>query len=144
MRPEQKDSHRYDDMLELPHPVSAVHPRMDPQKRAAQFAPFAALTGYGDAVAEAQRLTDRRVELDENSRELLDAKLREVWECREEEPEVQITYFVPDKKKEGGAYVTLSGRIQRIDRHQRQIVMTGGTVIPADEIVELDLCDGFA
>ena len=136
---DQKDPHRYDDMLELPHPDSAVHPRMDPLKRAAQFAPFSALTGYEDAVAEAGRLTDRRIELDENSREMLDEKLQMIQEQEGECPRVEITYFVPDQKKEGGAYVTLSGRIKRIDPYQRQIVMTEGMVIPADEIVQLEL-----
>lgn len=138
---EQKDPHRYDDMLELPHPVSKVHPRMDLIKRAAQFAPFAALTGYEDAITEAQRLTDRRVELDENSKELLDEKLQMIWEQGEEKPEVEVTYFVPDQKKEGGAYVTVSGRIKKIDPYQRHIIMTEGMVIPIDEIVGLELVE---
>lgn len=139
MTSEKKDPHRYDDMLDLPHPVSQVHPQMEPAKRAAQFAPFSALTGYGDAITETRRLTDRRVELDEDSRELLDEKFQMVMEQADTMPEVSVTYFVPDEKKEGGEYVTVSGRIRKTDLYQRRIVMTDGTVIPIDEVVELTM-----
>lgn len=143
MATDQRDPHRYDDMLELPHHVSQVHPRMEPLKRAAQFAPFSALTGYEDAITEAQRLTECRVELDEDSRELLDEKIRMVMEQEKTMLEVSVTYFVPDEKKEGGAYATVSGRIRKIDSYERRIFMSDGTVIPIDEVLDIIIsCNG--
>lgn len=143
MATDQRDPHRYDDMLELPHHVSQVHPQMEPLKRAAQFAPFSALTGYEDAITEAQRLTECRVELDEDSRELLDEKIRMVMEQEKTMPEVSVTYFVPDEKKEGGAYATVSGRIRKIDSYERRIFMSDGTVISIDEVLDIIIsCNG--
>lgn len=139
MRPDQGDASRYEDIMDLPHHVSTVHPRMDALKRAAQFAPFSALMGYGDAVAEAQRITEGRVELDEDSREILDQKLQMVMERPDEWQKVEITYFVPDEKKSGGAYVVAPGRIDGIDMYKRRIVMEDGTEVPLDEVMDIAL-----
>jgi hypothetical protein len=125
-------------MINLPHPVSAAHPPMDEESRAAQFAPFAALTGYGDEIAETGRLTDRRVELDESRKALLDEKLQMLLEQADEAPKAAITYFVPDEKKAGGAYVTVTGRIRRLDAYTRTLLMEDDTIIPLDEILDIE------
>ena len=108
---DQNDPHRYDDILELPHHVSAVHPPMPLSARAAQFAPFAALTGYGAAVRETERLTDRRVDLDEGERAELEARLQRLLDADSPKPAVTLTWFVPDGRKAGGRYVTRTGAL---------------------------------
>lgn len=133
-----KDPHRYDDMINLPHYRSDRHPRMSEWSRAAQFAPFAALNGYGDAILETQRRTDQRIELDESEQAILDEKLRMLLEQMEMHPEVKITYFIPDEKKDGGAYVTVTGTISKMDRYAHSIRMADGTVIPMEMILEID------
>lgn len=135
-------SGKYDDMLYLPHPVSTNHPRMPMIDRAAQFSPFAALTGYEAAVKETARLTDERVELDENTKAVLDRKLRLILEKLPEKPEVSITYFQPDERKEGGAYLIATGRIKKYDEYSHTILLTDGLTISVDDILELegDLC----
>ena len=128
---------RYDDIIELPHHVSKEHPPMSPLNRAAQFSPFAALTGHGDAVRETERLTDSFVELEEDQKEQLNRKLRLIWEHLDQNPECEITYFRPDEKKEGGAYVTLRGRVKKIDERRRQLLFTDGQVLPIDQIFSI-------
>ncbi len=128
----------YDDLLHLPHPTSKKHPRMSRLDRAAQFSPFAALTGYDDAVKETARLTDRRIELDEDKLAVLDERLRLVLAWEGDPPLVSVTWFQPDRRKEGGAYVTTQGRIRKVDEVKRVLVMDDGGKIPADDIVELD------
>lgn len=130
--------HCYDDMIGLPHPVSAKHPQMPVSDRAAQFSPFAALTGYEAVIREAARLTDTAVELDEDSKEALDEKLRLVQEQIREHPVLTVVYFEPDAKKAGGAYITVTGAIKRIDPVKRHLVMMDGTVIRMEDVVELD------
>lgn len=125
----------YDDILRLPHPTSKKHPRMDRADRAAQFSPFAALTGYGDVVAETARLTDGRVELTEDEIAALDARLRLAMET---DCEVTVTWFRPDEKKSGGSYVATTGCIKKADPLSRLLVMDDGAQIPVDDIVELD------
>lgn len=127
----------YDDIIDLPHHVSKKHPPMSPLNRAAQFSPFAALTGHGDAVRETERLTDPFVELDEDRKEQLNRRLRLIREHLDQNPECEITYFRPDEKKEGGAYVTLRGRIEKIDEYRRQILFTDGQVLPIDQIFSI-------
>ena len=127
----------YDDIIDLPHHVSKKHPPMSPLNRAAQFSPFAALTGHGDAVRETERLTDPFVELDEDRKEQLNRRLRLIREHPDQNPECEITYFRPDEKKEGGAYVTLRGRIEKIDEYRRQILFTDGQVLPIDQIFSI-------
>jgi len=130
-------TNKYDDILRLPHHVSETHPRMPVSDRAAQFAPFAALTGYDAAVKETARLTDRRIELSEEEKAALDAQLRLAAEHIGDGSEVTITYFQPDAKKAGGTYVDITGCIKKIDDVNRQITMCGGTVISIDEIIQL-------
>lgn len=135
----RNDRHRYDDILDLPHPISKTHPQMPVADRAAQFAPFAALTGHGEAVRETARPTEKRIELDEDSKAVLDAKLQSIRKQLESEPLVTITYFVPDKKKQGGMYVTVTGSAKKIQEYERSLILTDGTRIPVDEIVEIEL-----
>lgn len=129
------DSHRYDDIINLPHHISPVHPPMPVADRAAQFMPFAALTGFGDAIDETGRLTDERTELEEDVIEELDGKLRYLREHMKEHPEISVTYFQPDARKAGGAYVTAAGRIKRIDLYERMLIMEDGTEIPMKAVV---------
>ena len=131
------DEHRYDDIIDLPHHVSRKHPQMPLLDRAAQFAPFAALTGYGAAVAETARLTETQTELDETARALLNEKLRMLADFLDEEPQVSITYFRPDERKAGGAYVTVSGIVKTLDEYARTVMMADQSVIPMERIREI-------
>ena len=133
-----EDSHRYDDIIDLPHHVSATRPHMELSDRAAQFSPFAALTGYESAVRETARLTEQRVELDENAREALDKKLAVLEGRLAERPGVTVTYFVPDERKEGGSYVTVSGRVKRIRGDERALVFEDGRRVGVGDIVDMD------
>lgn len=128
---------KYKDMLHLPHPVSATHPRMSLQDRAAQFSPFAALTGYDDALKETARLTDRFIELDEDRKQEIDRQIGYLQQHRGEAVTVKITYFVPDARKDGGAYNTLEGCVQKIDENSRSLRIQG-TEIPVEKIYEID------
>lgn len=129
---------KYDDIIHLPRHVSTTHPHMKTIDRAAQFSPFAALTGYDAAVKETARLTDERVELDEYMKNTLSHRLQIIEDQLEEHPEIAITYFQPDVKKNGGAYVTAIGTVKKIDKHKRVVAMTDGIVIPIDEIISID------
>ncbi len=133
-----KSTHQYDDIIHLAHHVSKTHPPMPIQDRAAQFAPFAALTGHHDAVKETARLTENRMELDENCKAVLDGKLQNIQEQLSSSPVVSITYFEPDLKKAGGTYVTMTGCVKKIDEYERAVVLTDGTKIPIDEIIEIE------
>lgn len=132
------DNHRYDDIINLPHPTSKNHPRMAAIDRAAQFSPFAALSGYDAAVKETARLTDRRVELDEYEKAELDVKLQTIRDHLNDDYEVEFTYFVPDERKDGGSYCTVVGLVKKLDDYERQVVLRDGKKIPFDEIVELN------
>lgn len=129
---------KYDDIIHLPHHVSKTRPRMKAIDRAAQFSPFAALTGYDRAVKETARLTDDRVELDEYMKNALSHRLQIIEDRLEELPEIEITYFQPDQKKNGGAYVSAINAVKKIEKYERVVVMMDGTVIPIDEIVSID------
>ena len=126
----------YDDIIDLPRPKSKHEP-MPMSDRAAQFSPFAALTGYGDAIDETARLTDARIELSEEERAELDYKQQ--YLATLDAPEVTVTYFVPDERKTGGAYVTHTGTLKRIDKVERAMVFGDGTRVEMDEIVMIDL-----
>lgn len=128
----------YDDMIDLPHPSSKKHPRMSIRDRAAIFSPFAALSGHGAAIVETARLTDRRMELDEDTKEELDQKQAVLMEHIEEQPEVTVTWFQPDERKEGGAYLTVTGRLKKLDKIRRVLVLTDGTKILLANVVELE------
>ena len=134
----QKSGNPYEDMLELSHPVSKTHPQMTRRDRAAQFAPFAALTGYEEAVKEAARLTEEKMILDEDSKEQLDWKLRRLQEKVKEKPTITVTYFLKDEKKKGGKYVTVTGVLKKIDSYTHQFVLENGEEIPVEDIVSLE------
>lgn len=119
-------SGNYDDIINLPHHVSETHPQMPLRDRAAQFAPFQALTGYGDAVDETARVTDERDERGEEASALLDRKLSVLNENLASGPEVSVLYFVPDEKKAGGKYETYSGKLRTIDTYSGLLVFTDG------------------
>ena len=127
----------YADLLYLPHPVSQKHQPMSRQDRAAQFSPFAALSGYEAALQEAGRLTDRRMELDEEEKEKIRGRLQTVQDNIETHPEVSFVYFVPDVKKEGGAYASATDRVKRLDEFSRMVILMDGRTIPMDEIVDV-------
>ncbi|NLC43528.1 MAG: hypothetical protein GX783_04525 [Clostridiales bacterium] len=128
----------YDDIINLPHHVSKTHPRMPSIDRAAQFAPFAALTNYEAAVKETARLTDKRAELSEYAKEALSMRLELIANQLHEGPKVSITYFEPDSKKAGGSYITASGRVKKIDDYRLLVIMTDDTKIPIKEIIEIE------
>ena len=128
----------YEDIIHLPHHVSETHPRMSRLNRAAQFSPFAALTGYGAAIQEAGRLTDRKIQPDEDSQAVLDRKLAILREQLSKRPEVTVTYFQPDGKKDGGAYASFSGQVKKIQDYEQLLVFTDGTQIPFSDILDLD------
>lgn len=131
-------SNKYENIINLPHPVSLRHKAMPRQNRAAQFAPFAALTGYDAAINEEARLTDVRLELDDECKARLDRKLKMIYEHLSEKPIVMITYFKPDSKKNGGAYITIKEYIEQIDTYKQIIKMADGTIIPIKEILNID------
>lgn len=128
---------RYDDIMNLPHPNSSKHPRMTALGRAAQFAPFAALTGYEGTIRETARLTDAKAELDEDKIAALDMKLRFLADHLSECPEVSITYFKPDGKKEGGSYKVITGIIKKIDAFEQVVIMAQGTPISISDIFDI-------
>lgn len=129
---------KYDDMLSLPHHVSKKHPQMSMHDRAAQFSPFAALTGYQSVLRETERLTERRVELSEEVRALLDERLRLVVESIQDRPLLSFTYFQPDERKDGGAYLTVTGAVKKVDEFEKTITMIDGTLIPIEEVFSVN------
>ena len=135
----------YDDMINMPCPTSPRPPRMPRADRAAQFAPFAALTGYDAAIDETGRLTDTKIDISEDMREKLDLKQNFLADIIDEQPEISVTYFIPDKKKSGGAYVTANGRLKQIDEYEQLIILTDGKKIPIQEVysIESDLFRGM-
>lgn len=135
---------KYDDLLNLPHHQSDRRPHMTIHDRAAQFSPFAALTGHKDVIEEEERQTERFRELDESQMSILDGKLQILQENRSARPEVRIRYFVPDERKEGGAYREAAGRFQKLDEGKRQIVLEDGTAIYIEGIwdIQSELFEG--
>ena len=124
----------HDDIIDLPRPKSKHEP-MPMSDRAAQFSPFAALTGYGDAIDETARLTDARIELSEEERAELDYKQQ--YLATLDAPTVTVTYFVPDERKSGGAYVTHTGVLKRVDEIERMVVFKDGLRVPLDEVMDI-------
>ena len=129
---------KYDEIMGRPHHVSKTRPQMPMSDRAAQFAPFAALTGYDAAIKETGRLTDERIELDVEALSALDMKYQLLMEALDEAPEVTITYFQPDERKAGGKYVSAVGTVKKIDDFERRITMRDGTRIPMDDVLSID------
>lgn len=142
---QNNDEHRYDDMIDLPHHVSTKHPQMSLYDRAAQFSAFKALTGYEDAVTEAARLAGQRIELDDATVSVLNAKVQILQDEMRTRPEISVTYFVPDEKKDGGEYITMVGSVKRIDDVERTFTFTDGKVIRIDDVItiESELFDGM-
>lgn len=136
--------HQYDDIINLPHHSSIARTRMSRQNRAAQFAPFAALTGYDAAVAETARLTDKRRELTEDERVLLSERIRILSENTDDRPVVEITYFKPDSRKEGGSHEIISGVVRRIDEGEMKVIFTDGRKVDISDIcgIEGEIFDG--
>ena len=129
---------QYDDIIRLPHHVSSTRPQMSLSDRAAQFSPFAALTGYDAAVKETARLTSSRIDLDDYAKESLNEKLLLIEERIESDPQIKITYFMPDDRKSGGAYVSVTGTVKKIDDYEHVVVMRDGKKIPINEIAEIE------
>lgn len=129
---------RYDEIINLPHHVSRTRPQMPMSDRAAQFAPFAALTGYDSAIRETGRLTDKKIELDEEALTALDMRYQLLTDALEAPPEVTITFFQSDERKEGGAYQTVTGTVKKIDTFERLITMRDGTKIPMDDVLSME------
>ena len=128
---------RYEDIINMPYKKSEARPHMSARDRAAQFAPFSALTGYSDIVDETGRLTSKRASLDEYQIELIDRELQYAADFINERPLATATYFVPDNKKSGGEYRTLKERIEKIDIYERHIVFSSGDTVPFDELIAL-------
>ena len=128
----------YDDIIELPHPTSTKHSRMPISDRASIFSPFAALSGHGAALAETARLTERRMELDEDTRAELDRRQAVLLAHLDEQPEITVTWFQPDEKKDGGAYLTATGRLKKFRELERILILTDGTEIPLEDVVALE------
>lgn len=129
---------KYDKIMGRPHHVSKTRPQMPMSDRAAQFAPFAALTGYDAAIKETGRLTDDKIELDEEALTALDMKYQLLMDTFDDAPEVTITYFQPDERKAGGKYVSAVGAVKKIDDFERRITMRDGTRIPMDDVLSID------
>ena len=128
----------YDDIIHLSHPTSKNRPRMSIHDRAAQLSPFAALSGHAAAIAETARLTDRKLELNEDTRAELDRRQAILLEHISERPEVTVTWFRPDERKSGGAYITTTGRLKKIDEIERVLVLTDGARIPLEDVAGLE------
>ena len=131
-------SGKYDDIIHLPHPTSKKYPRMSVRDRAAIFSPFSALSCHGAAIAETARLTDQRMELNEDAKVELDRRQAVLLEHIGEQPEVTVTWFRPDDRKEGGIYVTTVGRAKKIDEFKRILSMVSGQKIVLDDIVQIE------
>ena len=127
----------YDDIINLKRP-SSKHPKMSLYQRSAQFAPFAALTGYEGQVKETARLTDKRINLDEEVKSKLDLKIQIIQDMLSVQPELEITYFIPDDKKDGGKYETILDNIKKIDNYNQQMIMRNGTIINIKEIIDIN------
>ena len=128
----------YEDIINLPHNISPTRQQMPMSDRAAQFSPFAALTGYDAAIKETGRLTDERIELDEEALTALDMKYQLLIDAFDDAPEVTITYFQPDERKAGGKYITATSAVKKVDDFERRITMQNGTKIPMDDVLSID------
>ena len=130
---------KYDDIIDLPHHVSERHPQMPAMDRAAQFSPFAALPGHRAMIAEAERLTEKKIELEEGEQQEIMTCLQILLGKIKEKPEAAVTYFVPDEKKSGGSYRTVCSAVIKVDGDKKQVVMENGTEIPMEDICKVFL-----
>ena len=129
---------KYADIIDLPHHQSEKRHKMSNYDLAAQFSPFAALTGHADSIKETARLTDEYSEPSEEMKAIMNEKILFLMEQLENQPEITITFFKPDEKKQGGAYITITGVVKKIKTYERQIQMTTGDLIPIDMIFGID------
>ena len=129
---------KYDDIINFPPHISKEHPQMSMYMRAAQFAPFAALTGHDSAIEETARITTLQIELDENVKKLLDKKLNIIREHLDKRPFITVIYFTPDKKKSGGCYMSYTGRLHKIDELEQKLIMVDNKEIRLSSILEID------
>ena len=127
----------YADIIDLPHHVSKLHPQMPVEKRAAQFSPFAAMVGHDAAIRETARLTEEQLELSEDEKAVIDGKLQMIQAHIKEQPEITVTYFQPDEKKSGGAYVTITGSAKKTDKQRRLLILQNETVIHISDIIDI-------
>lgn len=134
----QKNDFPYEDMLQLPRPVSRKHRPMAREDRAAQFAPFAALTGFGAVISETARLTDAKIHLDGDQKAELDRRLSALLSLGAEGPVCEITYFTPDRSKAGGSYKSLVGRVRSLDSHRRRLIMADQSDVILDDIISIE------
>ena len=138
------EEHKYDDIINLPHHVSSGHPQMSLLDRAAQFSPFAALTGHAAAIRETERLTEGWVELDEDRKALLDERLKMIREYlsgrkgEQNYPEITFTYFQPDEKKSGGVYINIHGRVKKVDEYNHQVILEDGSFLAIDRLFSIE------
>lgn len=132
-----KYDRQYDDIINLPHHISKKHPQMSLYARSAQFAPFAALTGYEEAVKETVRETNERIDIEDELKSILDGKLQIILEQIKNHPEISITYFIADSKKNGGEYVTVTGLVKKVDLYNQYIYLIDYTEIPINEIIDI-------
>ena len=134
-----ENSKNYDDIINLTRHISKKHPRMSLEARSAQFAPFAALTGYEETIKETARQTDKRIEINEELKAILDEKLLLIKTRIKTKPNITVTYFVPDSKKDGGKYVSVTGKVIKIDDYKQKIILENKIEIPISEIIEIIL-----
>lgn len=134
-----KETHKYDDILHLSRPRSGRRVQMTNYDRAAQFSPFAALTGFDAAIEETGRLTDRPIELDEGGKQLLDEQMQSVLDVIHTQPEAEVVWFRYDERKAGGSYVTTSGKVKKIDTYTQKLLLTDGRTIPLGEVISIVL-----
>ena len=132
-----KDPHRYDDMLDMPHPVSSARPHMSMLDRAAQFSPFAALTGYHEVIDETGRFTEGYEAPDELRQTQLNEMLCLLRENLHMQPQVQLTYFLPDEAKSGGRWITVTGQVAAVDPERQLLTLTDDTAIPFERLLEI-------
>lgn len=134
-----KETHKYDDIIHLFRPVSEKRAGMSNYDRAAQFSPFAALTGFDAAIEETGRLTDQRIELDEGGKQLLDEQMHAVLEVIDTQPKVEVIWFRYDERKAGGSYVRTAGHVKKIDTYTEKLIFTDGRTIPLGEVFSIML-----
>lgn len=130
---------KYEDIIDLPHFEPKKHPRMSIYNRSAQFAPFAALTGYEDAIFETGRITDKKIELDEDTKYIIDLKLQDIEKRIKEKLDVKVTYFVKDKRKSGGRYIEYIGKLKRIDTHKEILIFDDNVKICVNDIIDISI-----
>ena len=131
---------KYNDIIDLPHHISKKHPQMSLKQRAAQFAPFETLTGYGNLVKETARLTNKKIDIDYDAKDILDIKIQEIIEQINKKPFAKFTYFIPDLKKDGGKYIEVLGKVKKIDEYKQIIILENNTQIPINEIIDIQKC----